>query len=116
MFRCRNEGGFMNASKLAQRWNCTIRSLGTLQKKGILKATQKHIRGKRDFAPPHVREIEREYNIFTDFITIEGFAKKYNLHYNTVYLWVRAGKIPSCRLFNPVRIPIDAKPSTRVKE
>ena len=106
----------MNASELARRWNCTIRSLETLQKKGILKATQKHIRGERDFALSHVKEIEKEYNIFTDFITIEGFAKKYNLHYNTVYLGVRAGKIQSCSLFSPIRIPIDAKPSTRVKE
>ena len=106
----------MKASELAIRWTCTIRSLELLKKKGILKAYQKLVRAERDFALYHVEDIEKEYNIFTEFITIEDFAKKYNLHYNTVYLWVRAGKIPSCRLFNPVRIPIDTKPSTRVKE
>lgn len=106
----------MNASQLAIRWNCSIRTLETLQKKGILKADQKNVRGKRDFALSHVEDIEKKYNIFTDYITIEDYAKKYNLHYNTVYHWVRSGKLPSCSLFNPIRIPIGAKPSTRVKE
>lgn len=106
----------MKASQLAIRWNCSIRTLETLQKKGILKADQKCVRGERDFALSHVEDIEKEYNIFTDFITIEDYAQEHNLHYNTVYNWVRAGKLPSCSLFSPIRIPIDAMPSTRVKE
>jgi hypothetical protein len=97
----------MDASQLAQRWNCTIRTLETLQKKGILKADQKHVRGERDFALSHVEDIEKEYNIFTEFTTIENFAKKAHKHYNTIYGWVKKGKIQSCTLFNPIRIPLE---------
>lgn len=106
----------MKAKELAIRWGCEIRVLGLLQRKGIIIPRQKTTRWERDFPLSQIEQVEKEYGIITEYITIEAFAKKYNLHYNTVYKWVRDGKIPACKLFKPVRIPVDAKPSTRVKE
>ena len=106
----------MNTHELSERWVCSTRQIDLLCEKGILNPTQNHERGEREFPLSQIEQVEKEYNIVTEYITMEAFAKKYNLHYMTVYNWVRAGKLPSCSLFNPVRIPIGAKPSTRIKE
>ena len=106
----------MNTQELSERWACTTRQIDCLCEKGILNPEQEYERAPRDFSLKEIEEVEKTFHIVTEYITMEGFAKKYSRHYMTVYNWVRDGKIPSCKLFNPIRIPVDAKPSTRVKE
>ena len=106
----------MNIQELSERWVCSTRQIDLLCEKGILNPTQNHERGEREFPLSQIEQVEKEYNIVTEYITMEAFAKKYNRHYMTVYNWVKADKIKSCKLFNPIRIPLTEKPSTRVNE
>ena len=105
----------MNVQELSERWFCSTRQIDLLCEKGILNPTQNHERGERDFPISQIEQVEKEYNIVTEYITMEAFAKKYNIHYMTVYNWVKADKIKSCKLFNPIRIPLTEKPSKRKK-
>lgn len=105
----------MNVQELSERWFCSTRQIDLLCEKGILNPTQNHERGERDFPISQIEQVEKEYNIVTEYITMEAFAKKYNFHYMTVYNWVKADKIKSCKLFNPIRIPLTEKPSKRKK-
>jgi len=73
-------------------------------------------RGRRNFDEKEVDDVEKTFNIVKSYRTMEGFAKYFNLRHRTVYNWVKADKIKSCKLFNPIRIPLTEKPSTRVKE
>ena len=105
----------MTIQELSERWVCSTRQIDLLCEKGILNPEQEYERAPRDFSLKEIEEVEKTFNIVTEYITMEEFAKRFKLHYMTVYNWVRDGKIPSCKLFNPVRIPVDAKPSTRKK-
>ena len=100
----------MTIQELSERWVCSTRQIDLLSKKGILNPTQNHERGKREFSISQIEQVEKEYNIVTEYITMEAFAKKYNRHYMTIYNWVKADKIKSCKLFNPIRIPLTEAP------
>jgi hypothetical protein len=105
----------MNIHELSEKWFCSTRQIDLICEKGILNPTQNHERGKREFSIEEIESVEKSYNVVTTYRSMEEFAKRFNLHYMTVYNWVKADKIKSCKLFNPIRIPLTEKPSKRKK-
>ena len=94
----------MTTHELTERWNCTTRQLNKLCDNGILSPMQDWERGRRNFDEKEVDEVEKRYNIISDYLTIPEYAKIHKKSCMTIRNWIADGRINACTLFRPIRI------------
>lgn len=95
----------MTVKEVAKYYDCSVRQIDNLCRKGILHPNKDYFRGERDFDKEEVEQIKQDYNIPNHWISLQRYAKFAGVSYMAAYRMVRNGKLDACVLFNPIRVP-----------